>query len=247
MMNCVYDCRYCFLQGLYESAHYVVFVNFEDFFRNIEETVSSDPEREAYFFSGHVNDSLALDRITKFSEALLPFFLQLGRGWVELRTKSVQIQSLLEQEPFERCVVAWSMTPPAISRDVEHETPPVQKRLEAMSDLQTRGWNVGLRFDPVIYTEDYRDQYRLLFEKVFDELDPEKLHSVTLGPFRLPKDMHQKMRSLYPEEKLFASKLDEKDGMVSYRGELEEQMLSFCSEQILRFVSKDRFFPAVSI
>ena len=31
MLNCVYDCRYCFLQGMYQSAHYVVFVNFEDF------------------------------------------------------------------------------------------------------------------------------------------------------------------------------------------------------------------------
>jgi len=31
MLNCVYDCRYCFLQGMFRSAHYVVFVNFEDF------------------------------------------------------------------------------------------------------------------------------------------------------------------------------------------------------------------------
>jgi len=31
MLNCLYDCRYCFLQGMYRSAHYVVFVNYEDF------------------------------------------------------------------------------------------------------------------------------------------------------------------------------------------------------------------------
>ena len=31
MYNCIYDCRYCFLQGMYSSANYVVFVNFEDF------------------------------------------------------------------------------------------------------------------------------------------------------------------------------------------------------------------------
>ena len=33
MLNCIYDCRYCFLQGMYQSAHYVVFVNYEDFSR----------------------------------------------------------------------------------------------------------------------------------------------------------------------------------------------------------------------
>ena len=24
MLNCLYDCRYCFLQGMYRSAHYVL-------------------------------------------------------------------------------------------------------------------------------------------------------------------------------------------------------------------------------
>ena len=30
MLNCIYDCRYCFLQGMYQSAHQVLFVNYED-------------------------------------------------------------------------------------------------------------------------------------------------------------------------------------------------------------------------
>jgi spore photoproduct lyase len=36
MLNCVYDCRYCFLQGMYSSANYVLFVNYEDFESAIE-------------------------------------------------------------------------------------------------------------------------------------------------------------------------------------------------------------------
>ncbi len=35
MLNCIYDCNYCFLQGMFNSAHYVIFVNYEDFFLNI--------------------------------------------------------------------------------------------------------------------------------------------------------------------------------------------------------------------
>ena len=31
MYNCIYDCRYCFLQGMYSSANFVLFVNYEDF------------------------------------------------------------------------------------------------------------------------------------------------------------------------------------------------------------------------
>ena len=36
MYNCVFDCKYCFLQGLYSSANYVIFVNYEDFLHEIK-------------------------------------------------------------------------------------------------------------------------------------------------------------------------------------------------------------------
>ena len=39
MYNCIYDCRYCFLQGMYSSANYVIFVNFEDFDISIKKMV----------------------------------------------------------------------------------------------------------------------------------------------------------------------------------------------------------------
>jgi spore photoproduct lyase len=35
MLNCLYDCRYCFLQGMYRSAHYILFTNYEDFMHDI--------------------------------------------------------------------------------------------------------------------------------------------------------------------------------------------------------------------
>ena len=35
MLNCIYDCRYCFLQGMYSSANYLLFVNYEDFHQAI--------------------------------------------------------------------------------------------------------------------------------------------------------------------------------------------------------------------
>ncbi len=247
MMNCVYDCRYCFLQGMYDSAHYVVYVNFEDFFERISETAADSDSRPAYFFSGHVNDSLALDRVTRFSGEMIPFFRDLENSYVELRTKSVQIDSLLEREPFDRCIVAWSMTPPDISRSKEQGTPPVRKRLEAMRTLQDEGWRTGLRVDPVIYSDDFREQYGSLFEMVFEKVRIDRLHSVTLGPFRLPDHMHKKMRSLYPEEELFASKLEEQKGVVSYEEELETEMMTFCRDRILEHVPEDRFYPSVAI
>ena len=60
MLNCLYDCRYCFLQGMYPSAHYVIFVNFEDFATEIGILMSEHSGQTCYFFSGYDCDSLAL-------------------------------------------------------------------------------------------------------------------------------------------------------------------------------------------
>ena len=49
VLNCLYDCRYCFLQGMYRSAHYVVFVNYEDFQDSIAEVVRGHEEADVYF------------------------------------------------------------------------------------------------------------------------------------------------------------------------------------------------------
>mgnify|MGYP006970641936 FL=1 len=35
MMNCIYDCSYCYLKGMYPSGHMVLFVNIEDTWKNL--------------------------------------------------------------------------------------------------------------------------------------------------------------------------------------------------------------------
>ena len=243
MLNCLYDCRYCFLQGMYQSAHYVLFVNYEDFQSDIKQICAENPDERLYFFSGYDCDSLALEPVTGFVEEFLPVFAGLDNAWLELRTKSTQVRSLLEREPLARCIVAFSLSPEAIAAKVEAGAPSVAKRIEAMAKLQAKGWPLGLRFDPLIYTDDFRRHYRQLFEQVFKRINPESLHSVSLGVFRLPESNYKKMHKLYPEEKLFAGPLVNQQGMVSYRQDLEQEMMDFCSEQLLNYIPEDKFFP----
>jgi spore photoproduct lyase len=116
-----------------------------------------------------------------------------------------------------------------------------------MERLQERGWRLGLRFDPLIYNEDYREQYRRLYEKVFGSLRVGSLHSVSVGPFRLAADAFKAMIRLYPEDALFAGPLEEETGFVAYRRELEEEMVEFCTTELLRHVPREIFFPGLSM
>ena len=243
VLNCLYDCRYCFLQGMYQSAHYVLFVNYEDFQADIEQLCQQSPAETLHFFSGYDGDSLALEPVTAFTEHFLPVFARLPNAFLELRSKSTQVRSLLNRQPLSNCVVAFSLSPDAIARKVEAKAPSLQRRLDALIKVQAQGWQIGLRFDPLIYTSDYREQYQQLFAQVFAAIDLTQLHSVSLGTFRLPDAFFKKIHKLYPEEKLLAGVFENQKGMISYSNHIEQDMMNYCSEQLLNHIPTNKFFP----
>lgn len=247
MLNCIYDCRYCFLQGMYRSAHYILFVNFEDFFSAIEEKLQAHKHEPVSFFSGYDCDSLALEPVTRFVENSLPFFSSHPLATLELRTKSTQIRFLLDREPIPNVVAALTLTPHEIASELEHRAPPLKRRLEALQKLQNAGWNIGLRLDPIIYCEGWKSIYMSFYKDVFHSLNPERLHSVSMGAFRVPKGVFKNMSRLYPEEKLFAHSLDESKETVSYQKEIEQEMLSFCANQILSYIPRESFYPCCEV
>ena len=243
MLNCLYDCRYCFLQGMYQSANYVLFINYEDFQDEIKQRCAETPTEAVHFFSGYDCDSLALEPVTGFAEQFLPIFEAIPNAWLELRTKSTQVRSLLSREAFPRCIVAFSLNPDEIATKVESKAPSLERRLDALLKLQAHGWQIGLRFDPMIYQLGYQQQYQHLFEQVFSIIKLESLHSVSLGAFRLPEKYFKKVHKLFPDEKLFVSPLENNQGMISYKEALEQEMTNFCTEQLLRYITKELFFP----
>lgn len=246
MLNCPYDCRYCFLQGMYQSANYVIFVNYEDFIHGIRQSATTDPDQEIHFFSGYDCDSLALEPITGFARFFVPAFRSLPNAWLELRTKSTQISTLLEIEPVPNCIVAFSFTPDEIAQALEHRVPSVRNRLEAMLRLQESGWSLGLRFDPLIYQQQCFEQYARLFETIFKQLNINQLHSVSLGSFRLPERFFRKAQKLYPKETLFATPMEVTNGLMSYQPSLDAELTEYCTEQLLQHIPADKFFPCTN-
>ena len=247
MLNCVFDCRYCFLQGMYRSAHHVLFVNYEDFQQAIDEVASDhEPTKQVWFFSGYDCDSLALEPVAEFAGYFIDALQNKKNVWLELRTKSTQIRSLLEREPVANVVTAFSITPEIISNELEHGVPSVRKRISAMQNLQKAGWNVGLRFDPLIYSADFKDQYSELFRSVFSEISLDLLHSVSIGVFRLPSVFYKRMERLYRNDPFMAQPFDTHNGVVSYPRRIEDAMKTWCFEEVNKYVHENRIFFASS-
>lgn len=237
LLNCPYDCRYCFLQGMYRSAHYVLFVNFEDFFAAIAAQLAEEPGRKMTFYSGYDCDSLALEGLTGFAAAALPFFRGQEDALIELRTKAVASRALAGEEPFGGALVAASLTPPAIAEAFDHGAPPVEKRIAGLAELARRGWQIGLRFDPLIYCDDFAEQYRALFEMVFARVPAAAITSVGLGPLRLPSPFYRKLEKLYPDDAALAkAPLEDRGGTVSYSPDREAMMVEFVRRELALYL-----------
>ena len=246
MLNCIYDCRYCFLQGMYRSAHTVLFINYEDFIQDIKDIAQHHADEPVHFFSGYDGDSLALEPLSAFAQTFIPGLREIPNAWLELRSKSTQIRKLLDMQPWSQCVAAFSFTPQAISEATEHLVPKLGQRLEALEKLQDSGWPVGLRLDPLIECDNFTEQYRGLIEQLFAHLDADHIHSISFGPFRMPTGFFDHMVKLYPQEKVFAARLDKRDGMISYGVEREQQMHESLQTLLLEYVSPDILFPCTT-
>jgi len=239
LLNCPYDCQYCFLQGMYRSAHLVLFVNYEDFQEEISLILKQYPNEKATFFAGYDGDSLALEPISRFTEEFLPFFKRHPEAYFELRTKSVHVQPFLNCDPLSHCIIAYSLNPMSVAKEFETGAPTFQLRLKTLCKLQQHGWTIGLRFDPVIPVKNFREIYRDFFQTVFTHVKLTLLHSVTLGSFRLPKQIFTQMTKQSPFHPLLAS-CDITEQGASHH--LTTDLLSFCRAELLKYIPEEKLF-----
>jgi len=242
LLNCLYDCRYCFLQGMFPSAHYVLFVNYDDFQGEILRKTEESADEPSWFFSGYDCDSLALENVTGFANAFLPLFAKHANAHLELRTKSVNLKVLEKSDPLPNVITAFSFTPDKISNQLEHKVPSVSSRIRAMEKIAGLGWPVGVRIDPLIDCKNFEDRYHTLFDKLFANLPPDSVHSVSLGTFRVPVSYFKKMEKLYPEEPLFAGKFEKRGNFTGYRQEVEQARSAFCRDELLKRIPKEKLF-----
>ena len=242
MYNCIYDCRYCFLQGMYSSANYVIFVNFEDFDISIKKIIENNLDSKVTFFSGYDCDSLALENVTGFAKHILPIFRKYPQIEIEFRTKSIQKEPFLSVKPMPNVILAYSLMPELMSNSLDNKAPSISKRIRVISELASKGWKIGLRFDPLIHGENWKELYQELLENIYNKISFDNFHSVSFGSLRFPKKMFKNIFRLYPNEPLFTSPLSLNNKMISNDIEIEEEMTSFCKNLSLKYINEDQIF-----
>lgn len=239
IMNCIYDCEYCYLQGMYPSAHIVIFVNLDELFTELEELLKKHP---VYLCISYDTDLLALEPVLHYVHEWIKFMERHTNLTVELRTKSANIHTLSDLKPNRNLYLAWTLNPEDIIREFEHRTPSLKLRIKAIKKAMSLGYHVRLCFDPMIYTNDWKSQYRSLLDLLAQELDLSKISDISIGVFRISSEYIGKLRKGRSDSILANYPYENDHGVAHLPKTLAKEMISFLKENLIQYISKEKFF-----
>lgn len=239
IMNCLYDCEYCYLQGMYPSAHLVVFLNLEDVFSSVTELLS---KHKLYLCISYDTDLLALEGLFGFMSAWCDFAKEHPDLTIEVRTKSANLSALKKLPVLANVIYAFTLSPEAVISQYEHHTPSLTARMMTIKAACALGHPIRLCFDPMIYIPDYQNVYEDFFETLFQEIDPATIRDISLGVFRVSKDYLKRMRKQRPQSAVLQYPYEPENGVAHYGSELSKEMMMFAYEKISHYYEKDRIF-----
>lgn len=239
ILNCVYNCDYCYLQGMYPSANVVVFVNGDDFFESTKKQLSVHP---MYLCISYDTDLLAFEQIVPFCSRWIAFASSEPDLTIEIRTKSVNYKSIAQLTPAPNVVLAWTISPQEVIDAYEKETPSFKARLGAVGKAIRDGWKVRLCFDPVIRTENWMEIYSDCVKDTFNQLPADKLSDISLGVFRMNSEYLQRIQKQRADSDLLYYPFEAKEKTVSYPENERNEMNAFMLNTLQNYIPKEKIF-----
>lgn len=239
MMNCIYNCEYCYLQGMYSSANVVVFVNIEDIFSEVENLLS---KHSVYLCISYDTDILAFENVLGYGAKWIEFAKKHPDLKIELRTKSANFASIENIDPCKNVILAWTLSPEKIANNYEDRTPSLQERLKSAQNAVNNGWNVRICFDPILYLNNWKENYKNLVESTFSVLPKDKILDVSIGVFRVSSDYLKIMRKQRFDSVILNYPFTTENKMCTYDKNLSENMISYVYNIVNKYVPKEQIY-----
>lgn len=239
MMNCIYDCEYCYLQGMYTSANIVIFINIEAIFSEVEKLLQ---KHSVYLCVSYDTDILAFENIIGYGRKWIEFAKEHENLKIELRTKSSNFKSIEDLKSQENIILAWTLSPDRVIKDYENRTPSLMERISSIKEAIDKGWKVRLCFDPMLYIKEWKLEYKELVDNVFAELPAEKIHDISIGVFRVSKDYLKRMRKQREDSCILNYPFETVNGVCSYCDKLSEDMTAYVCELVKKYIPEDKIY-----
>lgn len=239
LLNCIFDCEYCYLQGMYQSANLVAFVNTEDFKSAILDVVNREPVLLA---ASYDTDLIGFHNIIPYMDYFYDFFKDQPKLFVEVRTKSGNQSFYRNHQPLDNLIIAFTLTPDEVIGKYERGTPPLSARIKAIQAAITNGFNVRICLDPIFINEDFDSIYKPFYNNIFTQITPEGIVDVGYGFFRMSKEFFKKIQRQRGSSQLFSENYQIRGNVVSYPQELQGEIQEKHYEILTKYIEKEKIF-----
>lgn len=224
--DCHLECTYCILQDYLKNNPVItVYANVDEVFERVRVRVGRQPERLFRIGTGELSDSLALDDITGLSRDYVEFARSLPNVLIELKTKTDRVAGLIGLDHGGRTVVSWSLNPQTTIDSDEHKCASLEQRLHAARLCADAGYPVGFHLDPLLYLNDWEDEYAALIESIARTFTPREIAWVSVGSLRFTPGLKSIAQERFPRSRLMSDEMfPSVDGKVRYFRPLRETM-----------------------
>ncbi|MBO94698.1 MAG: hypothetical protein CMI32_07360 [Opitutales bacterium] len=243
-INCLYDCSYCYLQGMSSSANLVSFINLQDFFSETEEAILNRKYTNYPFVLclSLDTDILSFENIVPYCRKWINFAYRHKDFIAEIRTKSTNFHSISGLEPTDRVLLAWTLSPNEVASRYEQGAPSPKQRVLAAKEAVDRGWRIRLCFDPVIPIDGWRELYTECVNEAFGALPIDGIQDATVGTFRMAADHLRVARKNRPEVELLHQNWEVRDGVVALPRDEQAEVTTFIKGLILKWLPDNHIY-----
>ncbi|MDY0132548.1 MAG: radical SAM protein [Desulforegulaceae bacterium] len=199
---CPMDCSYCILQTYFHPPAISFFLNQEKMEDELDKRVFNS-NKIWRIGTGEFTDSLVWDELFNYSKYLVNLFKGQKRAILELKTKTVNIENLLELDHNKKTIVSWSLNTPKVIEEDERDTTTLEQRLEAASICEKQDYKLAFHFDPIVIYPGCSEDYKKAVRKIFDYVSPENIVYISLGTFRFMPDLKDIIKKRFSDSKIW--------------------------------------------
>ena len=237
--NCIYDCEYCFLRGMYGSGNVVIFVNLEDTFGEVEALLREHP---VYLCVSYDTDLMAMDNLTGYVSRWAEFTKKHEDLTIEIRTKSFRKDLFDQITPCDRVIFAYTVSPQEIIEKYEKKTASLNDRLSAAACAMEKGFPVRLCFDPLIYVRNWKDIYASMLSEAKKHIDGHRLKDVSVGSFRISSEYIKKIRKDFPASSICQFPYENIGGYMQYPENIRNEMENNLVTMLQTLISEGKIY-----
>lgn len=239
VMNCPFNCEYCYLKGMYPSGNIVIFVNLEEIMEEVDRLLTEHP---VYLCVSYDTDLLALEAVTGYVSAWADFAADRPGLSLEVRTKAALLSGWDHYRGRKDLIFAWTLSPETYIRQMEMGAASLTARLKSVRAAVEAGATVRLALDPMIFQPGWKKAYADLVDRIFTDLSPGQIMDVSIGSFRVSADYLKRLRRNQPLAASVQFPFVTEGGYCHYPAPLLEEMESFLREKLLAYVEDKQIF-----